>query len=52
VWGYAGLAALGLGLSGIAFVVTPVAAVSIALAIWLGRRQRQLERAGPGAAAS
>lgn len=52
VWGYAGLAALGLGLSGIAFVVTPVAAVSIALAIWLGRRQRQLERAGPGAVAS
>lgn len=42
VWGYAGLAALGLGLSGIAFVVAPVAAASVALAIWLGRRQRQL----------
>ena len=44
VWGYAGLAALGLGLSGIAFVVAPVAAVSVALAIWLGRRQRQMAR--------
>ena len=52
VWGYAGLAALGLGLSGIAFVVAPVAAVSVALAIWLGRRQRQLERLGPGAGAA
>ncbi len=50
VWGYAGLAALGLGLSGIAFLVTPVAAVSIALALWLGRRQRQMEQQGPGAA--
>jgi AAA family ATP:ADP antiporter len=46
VWGYAGLAALGLGLSGIAFVVAPVAAVSVALAIWLGRRQRQMAQ-GP-----
>jgi AAA family ATP:ADP antiporter len=52
VWGYAGLAALGLGLSGIAFVVAPVAAVSVALAIWLGRRQGQMERLGPGAGAS
>ena len=50
VWSYAGLAALGLGLSGIAFVVTPVAAVAIALALWLGRRQRQMERPGAGAA--
>ena len=46
VWAYAGLAALGLGLSGIAFVVAPVAGVSVALAIWLGRRQRQMERLG------
>jgi AAA family ATP:ADP antiporter len=52
VWGYAGLAALGLGLSGIAFVVAPVAAVSVALAIWLGRRQRQMEQLGPGAGAA
>ncbi len=47
VWGYAGLTILGLGLSGIAFVVAPVAGVSVALAIWLGRRQRQMERPGP-----
>jgi AAA family ATP:ADP antiporter len=46
VWGYAGLAALGLGLSGIAFVVAPVAGLSVALAIWLGRRQREMEHAG------
>ena len=50
VWGYAGLAALGLGVSGIAFAVTPVAAASVALALWLGRRQRQMEQPGPGAA--
>lgn len=48
-WGYAGLAALGLGLSGIAFVVAPVAAVSVALAIWLGRRQGQMAGSAPGA---
>lgn len=52
VWGYAGLAALGLGLSGIAFVVVPVAGLSVALAFWLGRRQRELERLGPGAGAA
>jgi AAA family ATP:ADP antiporter len=51
VWAYAGLAALGLGLSGIAFVVAPVAAVSVPLAIWLGRRQRQMARLWPGGAA-
>ena len=45
VWGYAGLAALGLGLSGIAFVVVPVAGVGVALALWLGKRQREMERA-------
>lgn len=52
VWGYAGLAALGLGVSGIAFVVAPVAGLSVALAIWLGRRQRQLEQAGAGTRAA
>ena len=52
VWGYAGLTALGLGLSGIAFVVAPVAGVSIALALWLGRRQREMAGAGPEPALS
>ena len=46
VWAYAGLAALGLGVSGIAFAVAPVAGVAVLLAVWLGRRQRELERAG------
>src|SRR5204863_8495011 len=42
IWAYAGLAALGLGISGIALTVAPVAAASIALAVWLGRRQAAL----------
>jgi AAA family ATP:ADP antiporter len=46
IWAYAGLAALGLSLSGIAFVVAPIAGVSVVLALWLGRRQRGMERAG------
>ena len=41
-WSYAGLAALGLGLSGISFVAVPVSAVWLGLAVWLGRRQAQL----------
>jgi AAA family ATP:ADP antiporter len=47
VWTYAGLAALGLGLSGIAFAVTPVAALSLGLAVWLGRRQHERANARP-----
>ena len=43
-WGYAGLAALGLGLAGISWVAVPLSALFMALGIWLGRRQR--ERAG------
>jgi AAA family ATP:ADP antiporter len=42
VWAYAGLAAIGLGLSGIALAITPVAALSVGLAFWLGRRQREM----------
>ena len=38
-WTYAGLAALGLGLAGIAFAAVPVSGVWLALAVWLGRRQ-------------
>ncbi len=45
VWGYAGLAALGLGVSGIAFAVAPIAGVAVLLAVWLGRRQLEMERA-------
>jgi AAA family ATP:ADP antiporter len=41
-WLYAGLAALGLGLGGIAFTAVPVSAVWLVLAVWLGRRQAVL----------
>ena len=37
-WTYAGLAALGLGLAGIAFAAVPVSGVWFVLAMWLGRR--------------
>ena len=43
-WGYAGLAALGLALSGIAWVAVPFSAVFLALGVWLGRRQREMAR--------
>lgn len=52
VWAYAGLAALGLGVSAIAFVVAPVAAASVPLAIWLGRRERAMTRLSAGAVPS
>jgi AAA family ATP:ADP antiporter len=38
-WTYGGLATLGLGLSGIAFVAVPVSAVWLVLGVWLGRKQ-------------
>jgi AAA family ATP:ADP antiporter len=41
-WGYAGLAALGLGMSGIAFAAVPVSAAWLVLCVWLGRRQGEL----------
>ncbi len=41
-WVYAGLAALGLSLSGISFVAVPISAIWFGLAIWLGRRQAVL----------
>ena len=39
---YAGLAALGLGLAGIAMTAVPVSAVWLVLAVWLGRKQVKL----------
>ncbi len=45
-WSYAGLLALGLTLSGIAFATVPIAAIWLANAFWLGRRQEQLARDG------
>lgn len=44
-WSYAGLLALGLGLSGIALVAVPLSAAWLGLSLWLGRRQARLERA-------
>ncbi len=41
-WGYAGLAALGLGISGIAFAAVPIAGVWMMLGVWLGRAQARL----------
>ena len=41
-WGYAGLAAVGLGLAGISWVSVPLAITMVALAIWLGHRQQRL----------
>jgi AAA family ATP:ADP antiporter len=43
-WGYAGLAALGLGLSGISWVMVPLAALMLAVGLWLGRRQEAIAR--------
>ena len=37
-WGFAGLTALGLSLSGVAYAVVPLAVVWLVLAMWLGRR--------------
>ena len=38
-WTYAGLSALGLGLTGISYAAVPMCAVWLALGLWLGRRQ-------------
>ena len=48
-WTYAGLAALGLGLTGIAFAAVPMAAVWLMLGLWLGRRQAELANENPTA---
>lgn len=37
-WGFAGLTALGLSLSGVAYAVVPLAVLWLVLAVWLGRR--------------
>ncbi|WP_213992922.1 MFS transporter [Sodalis sp. dw_96] len=43
-WTYAGLLALGLGVTGIAIVAIPLSALWLGLSFWLGRRQEDLER--------
>jgi AAA family ATP:ADP antiporter len=41
-WAYAGLTALGLGMAGVSLVALPLAALWIALAVFLGRREERL----------
>jgi AAA family ATP:ADP antiporter len=41
-WAYAGLAALGLSLSGISFVAVPLSVFWLGLGVWLGRRQAEM----------
>ncbi|MDQ8154363.1 MAG: MFS transporter [Gemmatimonadota bacterium] len=41
-WGYAGLAALGLGMSGIAYAAVPLAFIWLLLGVWLGREQGRI----------
>lgn len=41
-WAYAGLAALGLTLSGISFIAVPLSVFWLGLGVWLGRRQAQM----------
>ena len=43
-WTFAGLTALGLGLSAISWVAVPMSAVWLALGVWLSRRQAKLAR--------
>jgi AAA family ATP:ADP antiporter len=45
-WAYAGLAAVGLALAGISWVAVPLSAVWVALGVWLGRRQAELNSLG------
>ena len=51
-WSYAGLAALGLGMTGVAVVAVPLSVLWLALSFWLGRRQERAEagEAAPAAA--
>ena len=43
-WSYAGLSALGIGMTGIAFATVPVAGLWLIVGLWLGRKQSQLAR--------
>ena len=46
-WASAGLAALGLGIAGVAMLAAPLAAVWLLLALWLGRANARLRDADP-----
>ena len=44
-WTFAGLTALGLGLTGISWVAVPISAVWLGLGVWLSGRQGAMQRA-------
>jgi AAA family ATP:ADP antiporter len=46
-WSYTGFLAIGMSMSAISFVLAPLAAVWLVLALWLGRRQSALAAARP-----
>ena len=46
-WGFAGLAMMGLGLAGIAWVTVPLSAAWVALGVWLGREQERQAHRSP-----
>lgn len=48
-WGYAGLVALGLGLTGVAVVSVPLSLGWLALSVWLGKQQARSGAAMPRA---
>lgn len=43
-WSFAGLGALGLGTAALAWTMVPVAGLWLVVALWLGKRQRELAR--------
>jgi ATP:ADP antiporter, AAA family len=49
-WTYAGLTAVGLTLSGVAFAAVPLCAVWLLLGFWLGRRHTRMAQAAEGVA--
>jgi AAA family ATP:ADP antiporter len=48
-WLFAGLGALGLGTAGIAAAAVPLCLTWMALAVWLGRAQKQRAETEPAA---
>jgi len=47
-WSYAGLAGLGLVMTGVSLVAVPISMVWLANSLWLGRKQKSLEAVGAG----
>lgn len=48
-WSYKGMAFFGLGLSGLSFTMVPFALAWLALAVWLGKRFKSMEKGQRGA---